>query len=148
MAEPAGRPDLSVTAAPGAPAGSGAGGGTGGLGGWRLVATTAPLAPAAQLTLPSPCARGEQLSPLVNLLVNRVPILLDTDPRVSSSHYSWKIGWQNLGLPTGLMSFITGNGVKDRPRRRAHDGRYFLVAAPLPHRPPSMSVSLSRTRET
>ncbi|CKM26883.1 PE family protein [Mycobacterium tuberculosis] len=54
-AEPAGRPDLSVTVAPGAPAGPAPAAGleasAAGYG-----ATTAPLAPATQLTLPSPCA--------------------------------------------------------------------------------------------
>ncbi len=51
--------------------------------------------------------------PLVNLLVNRgptVPILLDTGSSSLVIPF-WKIGWQNLGLPTGFDVVHYGNGV-------------------------------------
>lgn len=125
--------------------GPGAGGGTGGLGGWLwgnngAAGTGDPVNVAVPL-------RVENNFPLVNLLVNRgptVPILLDTGSSSLVIPF-WKIGWQNLGLPTGFDVVHYGNGVSivyaTCPRRS------ISVAAPLPHRPPSMSVSC-RTRET
>lgn len=49
----------------------------------------------------------------MNLLVNRgptVPILLDTGSSSLVIPF-WKIGWQNLGLPTGFDVVHYGNGV-------------------------------------
>lgn len=57
--------------------------------------------------------RVENNFPLVNLLVNRgptVPILLDTGSSSLVIPF-WKIGWQNLGLPTGFDVVHYGNGV-------------------------------------
>lgn len=91
--------------------GPGAGGGTGGLGGWLwgnngAAGTGDPVNVAVPL-------RVENNFPLVNLLVNRgptVPILLDTGSSSLVIPF-WKIGWQNLGLPTGFDVVHYGNGV-------------------------------------